>query len=222
MAIKEQWQKNVSFLFDFRYKNDDGTVIKRTFFEKLSWIFTVWITQILYVSAVMGLLKAAFGGQSIWTQPFLIWEKLANVFLRVSFYESLQMAVVGSLVASIFFACILAPWWETYAFQSHWLDKILRKREKEELTFSKEALKKLGRLPIKGTAFFTSIIFGVVHGGPINILIQGVGGMFLCFVYLRTGRSFWSVVATHSLYNATWIFFAYTGAWKSALSAFMF
>ena len=66
----------------------------------------------------------------------------------------------------------------------------------------------------------SSIIFGYLHGGPINILVQGVGGVFLFIIFLRyfiyyhekfmlTGKGFYKslympiIMATifHSLYN---------------------
>lgn len=227
MTIREKWRKNIAFLFDFRYRNSDGSIIKRTIRDKMGWVLVVWVFQVVYVTTLMGLMRlldALFDGQSVWTKPFWIWEKIADVLLKTNFYDNLQTAVVGTLgglLVSIFYACILAPWWETYAFQSHWLDKVLRKRDKEELCIPGEVLEKIGRLPIRGTVYFTSIIFGLIHGGPIHLLIQGVGGAFLCFAYLRTGRSFWSVVAVHSLYNATWIIFQYSGILKNALSALM-
>jgi len=35
--------------------------------------------------------------------------------------------------------------------------------------------------------FISTIIFGILHGGLVNILVQGVGGFILGIVYLRCG-----------------------------------
>jgi len=45
------------------------------------------------------------------------------------------------------------------------------------------------------------IIFGAIHGGFYNILIQGVAGFAFGWVYLKNGMSYWSAVSAHFLYN---------------------
>lgn len=47
----------------------------------------------------------------------------------------------------------------------------------------------------------SSIVFAWCHGGAINILIQGVGGLLLCWVYVRNGYHYWSSVIVHSMWN---------------------
>ncbi len=44
-------------------------------------------------------------------------------------------------------------------------------------------------------------IFGYIHGGYYNILIQGVAGFFFGWVYVKNGMSYWSAVAAHFIYN---------------------
>lgn len=46
-----------------------------------------------------------------------------------------------------------------------------------------------------------SIIFGLLHGSSFNILIQGVLGVVLSYVYLKNDKSYWSCVILHFLYN---------------------
>ncbi len=49
----------------------------------------------------------------------------------------------------------------------------------------------------------TNAIFGVLHGNYFNILIQGVVGVALSWVYIKN-KSYWSAVSLHALYNLTW------------------
>jgi membrane protease YdiL (CAAX protease family) len=44
-------------------------------------------------------------------------------------------------------------------------------------------------------------IFGAIHGGYYNILIQGVAGFAFGWVYVKNGMSYWSAVSAHFLYN---------------------
>jgi len=66
----------------------------------------------------------------------------------------------------------------------------------------------------------TSILFGFVHGSVWNILIQGVGGMILCIVYLMCGgyqgkilKPFFMTSAIHCVYDTIIV----TGVLLSAL-----
>lgn len=47
----------------------------------------------------------------------------------------------------------------------------------------------------------SSALFGYLHQGPISWPVQGVFGAVLCFVYIKNGYSYWSVVGLHSLWN---------------------
>jgi len=44
-------------------------------------------------------------------------------------------------------------------------------------------------------------LFGFLHGGIMNVYIQGVAGFFFGWVYIKNGNSYWSAVITHSLHN---------------------
>jgi membrane protease YdiL (CAAX protease family) len=46
-----------------------------------------------------------------------------------------------------------------------------------------------------------AILFGAIHGGFYNILIQGVAGFAFGWVYVKNGMSYWSAVSAHFLYN---------------------
>lgn len=52
------------------------------------------------------------------------------------------------------------------------------------------------------------IVFGWLHGyGIISLLIQGVCGIALAWVYVKNGFSYWSSVALHALYNTFCVLF---------------
>jgi membrane protease YdiL (CAAX protease family) len=51
------------------------------------------------------------------------------------------------------------------------------------------------------------ILFGILHGSPINVFIQGFTGLMLGFLYLKNGpnqlSSYLSCAAVHAAYNFT-------------------
>jgi len=47
-----------------------------------------------------------------------------------------------------------------------------------------------------------SLLFGYWHGGETNILVQGLFGFCLYWVYIKNGFSYWSSVLVHAAYNA--------------------
>lgn len=50
-----------------------------------------------------------------------------------------------------------------------------------------------------------SLWFGMGHAyGKWNVPIQGVGGVVLCYVYIKNGYSYLSIVAMHFLINLTY------------------
>jgi len=58
-------------------------------------------------------------------------------------------------------------------------------------------------------AFLSSIIFGWIHGNIYNVLIQGVGGLIFCFIFLKCGgfshhhvQALFFSIAAHYLFNS--------------------
>ncbi len=47
----------------------------------------------------------------------------------------------------------------------------------------------------------SGVIFGWLHGSYYNIFCQGVAGIAFGWVYIKNGYSYYSAVASHSLYN---------------------
>lgn len=86
-------------------------------------------------------------------------------------------------------ACLVAPLWEEAVFRHAALriGKSFKERGMDML------------IPI---SIISSAIFGWGHGsGPISITIQGIVGMLLCYVYVKTNYNYWCAVITHFLWN---------------------
>ena len=66
-----------------------------------------------------------------------------------------------------------------------------------------------GKSPrIIGVMVVSSIIFGLIHGGPLNLVFQGVGGFFLSIIFLKCGgfqmrplKALFASTTAHFLYN---------------------
>jgi len=54
--------------------------------------------------------------------------------------------------------------------------------------------------------FGSSVIFGLMHGSPFAVLIQGVCGLACFWVYIRNGSLGWSIIL-HMMWNF-WVLYA--------------
>jgi membrane protease YdiL (CAAX protease family) len=89
---------------------------------------------------------------------------------------------------SLFMTVIWAPLWEEAVFR-HAAIQLARKID-EAVIF-----------PV---CLISSAIFGLGHRfGAISILMQGVAGLALCWVYIKNGYSYISSVIVHFLWNFT-------------------
>ena len=59
-------------------------------------------------------------------------------------------------------------------------------------------------------AVISTIIFIFLHGSVENAVIICILGLILVYVYEKTD-SILAAIFTHSIYNASWLFFAYWG-----------
>lgn len=102
------------------------------------------------------------------------------------FFDEITDYLVGVTViakSSFIAACILAPLWEEAIFR-YFPREMARLKDRELL------------VPF----FFVScIIFGLLHGTPVNILVQGVAGAVFFLLYLRTNL-FWAMLL-HGSWN---------------------
>lgn len=141
------------------------------------------------------------------TQEGVLVNKLKEMtIIFVPFTENVSYLYMDSMTAiDFFFACVLAPLWEEFMFRYlpfalFIAPKLIEKaglnedQEKERAQFVRRYL---GLLILS-----TSIIFGILHGGPVNILFQGVGGIILWKIFLQSGKyRYWYAVGAHALWN---------------------
>lgn len=91
------------------------------------------------------------------------------------------------ILYQIFFGCIFAPLWEELIYR-HSAALVVKALKNDDLM-----------LPV---ILISSAIFGWGHGfGPESLLRQGVGGLIFFYVYLKNGRSYWSSVLLHAMWN---------------------
>lgn len=125
---------------------------------------------------------AAFAFITLWL-AFIKW--LLPYLLETSYF-----GIRETTLGIFFFSCILAPLWEEAAFRH------------APLQLGKAFKEKLGVDLIIPIVIISSAIFGWGHGsGPISIMIQGVGGVVLSFVYVRNNYSYLSSTFVHFLWN---------------------
>lgn len=95
-------------------------------------------------------------------------------------------------IGAFFFTVILAPLWEELAWRH------------APILIARQFKKHLNLDVLWPIVIISSIHFGWGHGhGPISLLMQGVGGFALSYVYIKNGYSYWSSVAAHALWNLT-------------------
>lgn len=103
----------------------------------------------------------------------------------------------GKILFLVFLICVVAPLTEEVLF------RVLPIQLGQILT---EAGKALGLEKCKRFTFWvcigiSGIVFGWMHGSPLNILYQGMGGALLAWLYVKNNNSYWSSVAAHFLWN---------------------
>lgn len=129
-------------------------------------------------------------------------QKLESVFIGGSYviepmmnfaYQSALGPEVSYFLVMFFFGCILAPIWEEYVFRKFVFDIFIRHgNEEHKKRYMLHAI------------VFSSILFGLAHGSVANLLMQGVGGLILWYVFIQGGKyGYWWSVISHSLWNTS-------------------
>lgn len=129
----------------------------------------------------------------------LIWCIFIIAFLRIILNMTLveirglmSMQILAQGIGQAFFrAVVLAPIWEEAFYRIP-----LRAAVALEGKDSGNILETSIVLP---AILFSAISFGLAHGSVLNILIQGVSGLALSWVYLKSGYK-WAVL-THAMWN---------------------
>lgn len=139
----------------------------------------------LFKKAETGLDKVMFtAGAFLFNMIWLFGIVTFLKYINMKGYENWQ-------IPAFFYACIMAPLWEELAFR----------------VIPISIARKFGEQFIIPVVLLSSLIFGWGHGGGTNsLLIQGVGGLLLSAVYIKTNYNYWCVVAMHAAWN-TWVIF---------------
>ncbi|MDO8443205.1 MAG: CPBP family intramembrane metalloprotease [bacterium] len=167
---------------------------------------------------------AAFAAMLVWTIFItVVLTAIAGVetneiraILAAKIYSVAPSASAKSGVLNVFFmACIRAPLWEELYYR--WaplmvamsLEIILvrgfsrNNQRAREVEYNQDCAHLYGNL--KGTGLilpvmiFSSIAFGLAHGGVMNIMYQGVGGFIFAWLMIKGG--YWPAVIAHGTWN---------------------
>lgn len=118
-------------------------------------------------------------------------DKLKNILFAFGVYALYLFAYMGTMqwlaesqVIMLFYTLIFSPFIEELIFRVGPMEYVKNQPDK-----------------VVPMIIMSSALFGYLHYGPQSWLVQGVFGAVLCVVYLKNGRSYWSVVVLHFLWN---------------------
>lgn len=121
----------------------------------------------------------------------------ALIQARLQVYSAFPAVLSVSPAMTFFMSCVFAPIWEEARYRWGPL-KIAN-----ALEFLYVGRRGFGSLTtsmcLLPTIVLFSIEFGLAHGGVMNILFQGVSGLLLSWVYVKSGYRV--AVITHGLWN---------------------
>jgi membrane protease YdiL (CAAX protease family) len=164
--------------------------------QHLTNIFGTYGITWFYVVIAITLLKALFSALAVSTavSASMAAPPILSVLpgLLSEYVPGFASTLQASLGLQLFLAVLMAPIFEEIIFRL--LPLTLVKRSHPEVILAVQ-------LGVCG------VIFGWVHGSPINILIQGVGGFMLGRLYMKNNSSMlaaWgSTALVHAMYNLT-------------------
>jgi len=140
----------------------------------------------------VGNVIVAFFAMVIWS-AFVVW--ITSLLAGEKTYSDSERE--GSVAFNLVMTCILPPLWEELKYRVVYL-KVAK--------FIDRATNANGEIIILGM-LVSSIDFGWGHGfGIYSLLMQGVFGLMLAWVYIKNGYSYISSVALHFLWNTYVIF----------------
>ncbi|MEK9180119.1 MAG: CPBP family intramembrane glutamic endopeptidase [Patescibacteria group bacterium] len=164
-----------------------------SFAGKLKNVFVVHVVNFAWVIMALFILTQLTGKTSQEITSILA----ASPFIGSGILLKLYPALAVSVPLLFFLAGILAPYWEERVFRVL-VNKYGRKHEPDfnpkKWGFTWELM------------LCSSIIFGIMHGSPLNILFQGVGGFLYSYLYVKNNNSYWSIVLAHAMWNVSVIF----------------
>lgn len=143
-----------------------------TFRKKLANFFGLFIFENLWVYGVFALIS-------------FLWPMYGMAPVD-PMQEMMEQIFGPTLRFNLFMAVIIAPVTEEILFR--WLP----------VRFADQAPRRLF-VPI---IVLSQFIFGYIHGaGGLSLMIQGLGGFLMCWLYIRNGRNLWWTISYHMLWN---------------------
>lgn len=161
--------------------------IRRSFREMVWNIFATYGCSWLWVTYLVMTLSASIGGHvQAGIQP------LSVTFRLLSFFPPIAAFLAASPGTAIFMGLVFAPVFEEMVFRMLPLTFVIGK--------SPEKIRAV-QLAICG------VLFGIAHGSPMNVFIQGFVGYMLGRLYVKNHNSqfaaYISCVFVHAAYNFT-------------------
>ena len=148
-----------------------------------------WFWVAIVATSIKYLMLSIGVGAELVSQPPIL-SVLPNMLNE--HWPEFAVVVQGSIFLRIFLILIFAPVFEEIVFRLFPLTLVQRSRP--EVIFAVQ-------LAICG------VIFGYMHGSPLNVFIQGVLGFMLGRLYIANSssmRASWgSCAAVHAMYNLT-------------------
>lgn len=178
----------------------DWAMLNRPNFGQMSFSFALTFLWVMTVILIMNV--ASFASASV-DLGALVAKVVSVVPDIASEYVPKLTADIGMGALFIFFltTCVVAPLVEEM-FRAALLQTFCEEKVKDPTTGKVVGVKMKNFFVIGAMSF---IFFGMLHGGYVNILIQGVLGLVLARQWFNVGKSYWwkyfSMVAVHGAYN---------------------
>jgi membrane protease YdiL (CAAX protease family) len=186
-------------LFDFSHSHSlKGKLKNIAFVFLIDLIWTICVSAVLIAVLSMDLKSIA---SLLLDSPFppQWWGNASPELLLGIGGDATASApsVLGKVFLLVFFVCVMAPLTEEVLF------RVLPIQFAQIMAAVALALdkKKCSRFVLWICLGISGILFGWMHGSPLNILYQGMGGLLFAWLYLKNNNSYWSVVVAHFLWN---------------------
>jgi len=156
--------------------------------SELAWnALATYGLSLFWVTIAVAVIKLALGLGNVFADV----TGIDVIFVWLPYFPAAESAVAKSTGLSLFMSLAFAPFVEEAVF-----------RVLPLTVFGRDPEKRLAAIIV-----ICGIFFGLAHGHPLKVFIQGFLGMMLGFLYVRNKNSmltgYLSCVAVHFMYNYT-------------------
>lgn len=184
--------------------------------DKVRNCIKAYLLMLLVAVVMIEVLRFIFNASTLKEHNF--WFLLFNSQFKFDVFSVLHQATKSpqaSFWVLLFLVCAVAPTVEEMLFRDWPLTRV------QAVSILDPAKTLINSRHLVSTVFFSSIIFGLLHGSVFNLFIQGIGGLVLCWLFLKNKNSYWSVVLVHAAYNITVTIVSSTVGSKNNLFLFL-